>query len=127
MSQADLARALGISFQQVQKYEKGVNRISASKLYGIAKAFDIEVGALFADAAAAFSRLDGQSPATPSPIDLQIAGRLAQVRDPLLKRKILDLLSALGNSPEADRSDQDDPPPARETTPRPRRRDNAPR
>lgn len=126
MSQIDLARALGISFQQVQKYEKGINRISASKLFEIAKAFNVEIADLYADAAAAgaLSQLDG--PTAPSRIDLQIAGKLAQMRDPLLKRKVLDLLSALGDPPEADRSDPDDPPPAGGTTPRPRRRGNAP-
>lgn len=43
-NQSDLGRALGLTFQQVQKYEKGSNRISASKLYDIARFFKVEVG-----------------------------------------------------------------------------------
>lgn len=38
VSQEKLAEALGVTFQQVQKYERGVNRIAASRLYDIAKA-----------------------------------------------------------------------------------------
>jgi transcriptional regulator with XRE-family HTH domain len=40
MSQSELGEALGVSFQQVQKYEKGINRVSATRLEQIAAAFD---------------------------------------------------------------------------------------
>lgn len=41
MSQEALAKALGVSFQQVQKYEKGTNRVSASTLYAVAKVLGV--------------------------------------------------------------------------------------
>jgi transcriptional regulator with XRE-family HTH domain len=44
MSQEDLAKSLGLSFQQVQKYEKGVNRISAAMMAHIAEILDINTG-----------------------------------------------------------------------------------
>jgi transcriptional regulator with XRE-family HTH domain len=47
MSQSDLASKLGVSFQQVQKYEKGMNRVGAGRLPQIAEIFDIPIGALF--------------------------------------------------------------------------------
>jgi transcriptional regulator with XRE-family HTH domain len=47
MSQSELARQLGVSFQQVQKYEKGANRIGAGRLPQIAEIFDIPISALF--------------------------------------------------------------------------------
>lgn len=47
LSQERLAEALGLTFQQVQKYERGANRISASKLYGIAREFHVPVGFFF--------------------------------------------------------------------------------
>ena len=50
ISQQWLAARLGVSFQQVQKYEKGVNRIGAGKLWQIAQALDVPVEWLFADA-----------------------------------------------------------------------------
>tara|TARA_R110002020_G_scaffold475558_1_gene710904 strand:- start:17207 stop:17611 length:405 start_codon:yes stop_codon:yes gene_type:complete len=47
MSQEKLGEHLGITFQQVQKYEKGTNRIGASRLYAIAKALGVEISYFF--------------------------------------------------------------------------------
>lgn len=47
LSQSDLGRALNLTFQQIQKYEKGANRISASKLWDIARFFKVEIGYFF--------------------------------------------------------------------------------
>ena len=49
MSQGDLAGKLGVSFQQVQKYEKGTNRVGAGRLPQIAAIFGVHIGALFND------------------------------------------------------------------------------
>lgn len=46
-SQADLAKRVDLTFQQIQKYEKGENRISASKLYEIAQALNCQVSYFF--------------------------------------------------------------------------------
>jgi transcriptional regulator with XRE-family HTH domain len=47
MSQGDLAKRLGVSFQQVQKYEKGTNRVGAGRLPQIAEIFGVPIGAFF--------------------------------------------------------------------------------
>lgn len=47
MSQAELGDAIGLTFQQVQKYERGTNRISASRLYHMARVFDVSVSHFF--------------------------------------------------------------------------------
>jgi transcriptional regulator with XRE-family HTH domain len=47
ISQADLAKGLSLTFQQVQKYERGANRISASKLYAIGRQLDVPVAWFF--------------------------------------------------------------------------------
>ncbi|PLR22302.1 transcriptional regulator [Caulobacter zeae] len=47
VSQEELGTALGLTFQQIQKYETGENRISASKLVEVARALSLPVGALF--------------------------------------------------------------------------------
>lgn len=47
MSQTALADRLGITFQQIQKYEKGTNRVGASRIQGIASILGIKVSALF--------------------------------------------------------------------------------
>ena len=47
VSQVELAECIGLSFQQVQKYERGLNRVSASKLYAIAKRLDAPISHFF--------------------------------------------------------------------------------
>jgi transcriptional regulator with XRE-family HTH domain len=47
VSQSDLARILGLSFQQVQKYESGDNRVSASRLYEMAQILNATPGDFF--------------------------------------------------------------------------------
>ena len=49
MTQTDLADTIGVTFQQVQKYERGTNRISASRLYGLSQVFDVTVEYFFED------------------------------------------------------------------------------
>ena len=47
VSQAELADGIGLSFQQIQKYERGLNRVSASKLYAIAKRLGVPISHFF--------------------------------------------------------------------------------
>jgi transcriptional regulator with XRE-family HTH domain len=47
ISQEALGKTLGISFQQVQKYEKGINRISAARLFEICKALKLPLASMF--------------------------------------------------------------------------------
>jgi len=83
MTQQQLANAVGIKFQQIQKYETGANRVSASRLWDIAEALGVPV-AFF------FEGLDTQGPAS------------AQ-GDPLTDKEALDLVRAYYAIPEAQR------------------------
>lgn len=47
LSQEKLARSLGVSFQQVQKYEIGINRVSAGRLWDIADSLEVDIGYFF--------------------------------------------------------------------------------
>jgi transcriptional regulator with XRE-family HTH domain len=49
MTQDHLAQQLGVTFQQIQKYEKGVNRISAARLYEIFRVLDVPIASMFED------------------------------------------------------------------------------
>ena len=49
MSQSDLAKKLGITFQQVQKYEKGINRISSSRLWDFSQVLNVPIEYFFAE------------------------------------------------------------------------------
>jgi transcriptional regulator with XRE-family HTH domain len=58
LSQQSLAEAAGVTFQQIQKYERGSNRVSASMLAKIAQALNAPVAELFGEASAAASAVD---------------------------------------------------------------------
>jgi transcriptional regulator with XRE-family HTH domain len=49
MSQDHLGQQLGVSFQQIQKYEKGTNRLSAARLYEICQVFGVPIASMFED------------------------------------------------------------------------------
>ena len=101
MSQSGLADRLGITFQQVQKYEKGSNRVSASKLYEAAAVLRVEPGAFFDGLPATTEDADGET--TRDPLALLLCGRenvaqAARVLSTLDAKKramLIDLITAL--------------------------------
>ena len=62
MSQERLGEKLGLTFQQVQKYERGVNRVSASRLYDLSRVLDVPISFFFDDLPEALTTLFGQTP-----------------------------------------------------------------
>ena len=97
ISQTQLAEQLGITFQQVQKYEKGSNRISASTLLEIAKALNFDVLDFFANASEPPAEVPSVRPvASPdNKLDLMIIRRLSELKDARVKKKLLHLLESL--------------------------------
>lgn len=75
MSQEKLGEALGITFQQVQKYERGANRVGASRLYDLASALDVPISFFFDDMPAPGQTSGPQPPPT-------FHGGLSQNRKP---------------------------------------------
>ena len=59
MTQTDLGKAIGVTFQQVQKYEQGTNRVGGSRLAGVAKALDVSVAYLFEQTAEEMAAVQG--------------------------------------------------------------------
>jgi transcriptional regulator with XRE-family HTH domain len=102
MSQTDLAEQLGLTFQQLQKYEKGTNRISASKLHMIAKVLNVKVAALFADTEDPSQADDVR---TASTIDMALLTKIARIPDGKIKRGILELVTALSDTGAATRKE----------------------
>jgi transcriptional regulator with XRE-family HTH domain len=91
MSQERLGEAIGLTFQQVQKYERGANRVGASRLYDLSRVLDVPVSFFFEDMAPHES-------GTPVP-----GGALASEKsekDPLLKRETLELVRAYYKIPD---------------------------
>ena len=88
MSQEKLGEALGLTFQQVQKYERGANRIGASRLFEISRSLDVPVSFFFEDmpAEAAHARAASLSGLAEDQEEME--------RDPLAKRETLELVRA---------------------------------
>lgn len=106
LSQTSLASEIGVSFQQLQKYENGANRISASKLYLIAGALEVPVASFFEEAAEppdAGQRYELDDGDIPTSADLKIVANLTRIRDPRLKGQLLNLIAALAQSSTSDR------------------------
>lgn len=91
MSQEQLGAELNITFQQVQKYERGTNRVSASRLWDISQILDVSIGYFFDD----MTELTMQH----SPRRMAQGGRVAdfgddKVKDPMARRETLELVRA---------------------------------
>lgn len=95
MSQTDLARALKITFQQVQKYEKGANRVSASRLQQTADAFGLPISAFFGDAEA--FQIDGGNLAdfVTTKEGLQLNCAFAAISNPDVRRGVVRLVESI--------------------------------
>lgn len=106
MSQEKLGEALGLTFQQVQKYEKGTNRIGASRLQQISKTLNVPPsfffeGAPSTEGASASSGFAEES-STQYVVDflstaegLHLNRAFARIRDPKVRKRVLDLVTAL--------------------------------
>lgn len=96
LSQERLGQMLGVSFQQIQKYEKGVNSIKASKLYEIAAHLNVPVEQFF-DPLGDVSENEGQAFQLdePSAESIRLMKHYQQIQDPGLKAKLLSLVRAM--------------------------------
>ena len=107
ISQERLAESIGLTFQQVQKYERATNRVSASKLWEMAKALSTSVAYFYEGLG------EPATPGAPSePMQdfllsgegLELAQAFPRIRHPRLRRKILDLVRAMADEPEIARA-----------------------
>jgi transcriptional regulator with XRE-family HTH domain len=96
MTQTDLGDALGLTFQQVQKYERGTNRISSSRLYDLARVLDVSIEHFF----------DGIPPEAGASSPTKERGKAKEPPrdkpDPLVRRETLELVRAYYKIEDAD-------------------------
>ncbi len=110
MSQETLGEELGVTFQQVQKYEKGTNRIGASRLWHIAEIMAVSIQFFFDGIEhEAPNMIRGVSENNQigivydfinSPDGVALASAFSKIKDPKIRRKILDLVKALSEGKE---------------------------
>jgi len=94
MSQEKLGDAIGLTFQQVQKYERGTNRIGASRLYDLSRVLDVPVSFFFEELDPSLA----SEHATPGVSEAPAAGYEA---NKMLKRETLELVRAYQRIPDA--------------------------
>lgn len=115
-SQEKLANALGLTFQQIQKYERGANRISASKLYELSRILSVPVTYFFEgvesegdsgsgsgqEAGAAASTIHSSDPDfTNQRETLQLISSYYRIPDAKVRAEVLSLLKTLGRTTES--------------------------
>ncbi len=121
MTQQRLADALHLTFQQVQKYEKGTNRVSASRLQQIATLLGVEVGFFYEGA----SQVPGGSGAvdrqavllaevSSSSEGVRLINSFVRISDPIVRRRLADLAEGIAQLPSSEApADQPQPRQAR--------------
>ncbi|MEA2840924.1 MAG: hypothetical protein QOF41_2254 [Methylobacteriaceae bacterium] len=109
LSQEKLGEALGLTFQQVQKYEKGTNRIGASRLQQIAQFLKVEVGFFFEGLSGDKPQSGFAEEGTSYVMDflhssegLQLNRAFARIKDQRVKRRLIALINALANVQDAE-------------------------
>jgi len=109
MSQEKLGENLGITFQQIQKYEKGTNRIGASRLQHIARVLSVPVAFFFEDAPGGEAETGGMAEQQSasyvvdflsSSEGIQLNKAFVRIKNAKLRRKLIDLVRAMAGSDE---------------------------
>ena len=109
MSQERLGESMGLTFQQVQKYEKGVNRIGASRLFQISKILDVPVQFFFEEAPYTGDGNAARGIAEPdseafileflnSREGLELNRAFVKIGDPKVRKSVVDLVRALSGT-----------------------------
>jgi len=108
MSQEKLGEQLGITFQQIQKYEKGTNRVGASRLQAISEILEVPVSFFFEEASGSVTG-EGFAESEINYMDfcsstegIQLMRAFTHIKDPKVRRKIIDLAKALSNETSDD-------------------------
>ncbi|MBM1171066.1 helix-turn-helix domain-containing protein [Microvirga arabica] len=112
MSQEKLGDMLGLTFQQVQKYEKGMNRISVARLIEITKILGVDVH-FFLDGVTSTKPAPGfaeESPPTyvadmmATPEGLQLVRHFARIKNPKVRKSIVQLVASVAAEDDTERS-----------------------
>src|SRR6202045_3092308 len=96
MSQEKLGDAIGLTFQQIQKYERGANRIGASRLFDMSRVLDVPVQFFFDERPVETAAADNRPPSGAPEANIVVADQ-----DPMAKRETLELVRTYYRIPNA--------------------------
>ena len=103
LSQADVAKQLGVTFQQIQKYEAGLNRIGAGRLFQLASLYGVAIQDLFpknagtADGAKRGEKLDEVAGFAVTPEGWKLCEAFLRIKDTRQRRIIVSLVQEMAN------------------------------
>lgn len=110
MSQEKLGDALGLTFQQIQKYERGANRIGSSRLFKLSQILDVPVSFFFDDMPEVVERANrglAEAPSEPFEADqlskretLELVRAYYRIGDGKVRKRVFELVKAVGSSKE---------------------------
>ena len=108
MSQEKLGNALRLTFQQVQKYERGANRIGSSRLFQLSQILGVPVSFFFDEMAAETSKkAEGMAEGNKQVFEvdklsrretLELVRAYYKISDPVVRKKMFEMVKAVGNS-----------------------------
>ena len=123
MSQEKLGDSIGLTFQQVQKYERGMNRVGASRLYDLVRVLDVPVGYFFSDMPQeiADQSLVRNRELEEKPVEsitqeinpmakretLELVRAYYKITDPQLRKRLFEMTKALGSAADASAESED--------------------
>ncbi len=115
MSQERLGEALGLTFQQVQKYERGVNRVGASRLFDLSRVLDVPISFFFDDMPEPLASMHGNYPTTRAAggfaesqdgfgtdemlnrrETLELVRAYYRINEPSVRKRVFDLIKSMG-------------------------------
>lgn len=116
LSQTNLGQAIGVTFQQIQKYENGSNRIGSSNLFKISKTLGVDVGFFFEGMPEDIERAGMTARgglAEPPPVEfdhdplnsresIELMHNYFRINDPHVRRKLFQFVRSLANSSKAE-------------------------
>ena len=111
MSQEKLGDLLGLTFQQVQKYEKGVNRIGAGRLFEVAQILGVPIDFFYEGVGTHAADRPGVSESESAPPvmefvssgeGLQLSLAFMKIKDPKVRKRVLDLVKSLSQEESAE-------------------------
>jgi len=115
MSQEKLGEAIGLTFQQVQKYERGTNRIGASRLHDLSNVLDVPIGFFFEElgdwqtskaAAKVRGMAEDQADYELDPLakreTLELVRAYYRIKDPAVRKRLFDMCKALAAASDDD-------------------------
>jgi transcriptional regulator with XRE-family HTH domain len=97
LTQQDLATKIGVTYQQQHKYERGINRVTAGRLFEIGEALGVEIGHFY-------EGLSSESDASPAirgreRLQLELARNFSEIAEPAQQKAVSDLARALAADP----------------------------